>query len=381
MSAAKPAPLAGTNVVVFAGLGPVPYAAMLLADLGCTVTLIERTTTAPSSMPPEVDPRRRGQRSVALDLRSEPGKQIAQRLVAAADVLLEGMRPGVMERLGLDPASCVDLNPRLVYVRLTGWGQDGPYAQMAGHDINYIGLIGALHAMGEPATSPPVPLNLLGDYAGGSTFAVIGILAALLERARSGQGQVIDVSIVDGVNSLSTATIGMRNAGLWHGRGQNAFDGSKPWYRTYDTSDGQYVAVGAIEPQFFRALLDGLGMEPAQWPRGNKEDDARLGDELARVFASRPRSYWIEKFESTDACVTPVLTFAEASEHEHLAQRGLFVGPPSAREPAAVPRFSRTPAAAGATPPTAGADTDNVLAALGYEPDEVARLRAEGAVR
>jgi alpha-methylacyl-CoA racemase len=375
------APLEGTSALVFAGLGPVPYAAMLLADLGCAITVVDRPAGMATSMPPELDPRRRGQRSVAVDLRTAAGKLVGERLVRASDVVVEGMRPGVLERLGLGPQRCLELNPAIIYARITGWGQTGPYAQRAGHDINYIGLTGALLAMGNAGSPPTVPLNLLGDYAGGGVFAVLGVLAALLERERSGRGQVIDCSILESVMSLCTATIGMRNAGLWGERGTNAFDGSRPWYRTYETADGGYVAVGAIEPVFFRELLTRLDMDPAAWPRETPEDIARLAEKLEAVFRTKTRDDWTLVFADADACVTPVLSFAEALLHEQVAGRHSVITRQGQAEPAPAPRFERTPGRAGAASPGPGQDTAAVLAALGYSPAEVDSLRAEGAVR
>jgi alpha-methylacyl-CoA racemase len=291
-------------------------------------------------------------------------------------VVIEGMRPGAMERLGFGPEDCERLNPELVYVRMTGWGQTGPYATMVGHDINYLGLTGTLGALGRPGEPPPVPLNLLGDYAGGSCFAVIGILAALLERQRSGRGQVVDAAIVDGVASLNTATFGMRRDGRWHDRGQNAFDGSRPWYRTYETSDGRYVAVGAIEPQFYAALLRGLGLDPADWPRETSADLTRLGDVLEKTFRSGTRLHWTEIFDGTDACVTPVLSLDEAPAHPHNRARTVFTDD----QPMPAPRLSRTPAAMAPEPAPVGRDTDAVLAELGYDAEQIAALRDEGVV-
>jgi alpha-methylacyl-CoA racemase len=379
MMAGQP-PLAGTRVVVFAGLGPVPYAAMLLADLGCLVTVVDRLEPVSSSMPADVDPRRRGQRSIAVDLRAQAGRTVGEALVSAADVVIEGMRPGVMERLGLGPVRCQEINPRVVFARITGWGQDGPYAQCAGHDINYVGLTGALLAMGEAGSPPPVPLNLLGDYAGGSMFAVVGVLAALIERERSGCGQVVDAAIVDGVASLCTATIGMRNAGLWGGRGEAPFDGSRPWYRTYETADAGYVAVGAIEPRFYEALLTGLGLDPADWPRQTPDDQHRLGARLEDTFRSRKRDEWAEVFAHSDACVTPVLSFEEAVQHPQAVARATFVVSSGQAQPAPAPKLSRTPGGIGGEPVAAGSDTDAVLAELGLADSEIETLRRQGVV-
>jgi alpha-methylacyl-CoA racemase len=374
-------PLSGTTCLVFAGLGPLPYAAMLLADLGCAVTIVDRIVPVPVSMPPDVDPRRRGQRSVSVDLTQESGRELAEALIRGADVVMEGMRPGVMERLGLAPERCAELNPAAVIVRVTGWGQTGPYADAAGHDINYVGLTGALFAMGEPDKPPPVPLNLIGDYGGGGAFAALGVLAALVERQRSGLGQIVDCSIFDGVLSLCTAMIGMRNAGLWAGRGQNAFDGSRPWYRTYETADGRYLAVGAIEPKFFRALLSGLGLDSADWPREAPADVERLSARLEEIFRRCDRDHWVRLFDGTDACVTPVLSFDEVPGHPHALARGSFVTTAAGTQPAPSPRFSRTPGPVGDDPPRPGRDTDIVLAELGLTPEQISTLRSDEVVQ
>jgi alpha-methylacyl-CoA racemase len=375
------APLSGIQVVVFAGLGPVPYAAMLLADFGAGVTIIDRPRPAPASMPPEADPRRRGQRSIAIDLRHAAGRAVAEDLVRRADIVIEGLRPGAMERLGLGAERCQLLNGRVIYARLTGWGQAGPYAQMAGHDINYVGLSGALLAMGDRDSPPPVPLNLLGDYAGGGVFAVLGILVALVERNTSGQGQVVDSAILDGVASLCTAPLGMRNCGLWGERGENVFDGSQPWYRTYRTADGGYVAVGAIEDKFYAELLVKLGLDPADWPRQGAENVARLTAELERAFGSRPRDEWAQVFDGTDACVTPVLSFTEAVSHPQAVARGSYLAMPGSPQPSPAPRLSRTPGSVTGAPVPVGRDTDAILSELSLSPADTKRLRAAGTVR
>lgn len=368
-------PLAGVRVVHLASRGPGPYAAMLLADLGAEVTIVDRVAPMAVSVPQELDPRRRGQRSIALDLKHEAAKAVVMDLVRRADVLVEGMRPGAAERLGVGPEACHAINPRLIYARVTGWGQTGPLADRAGHDINYIALSGALLAMGNPGERPPVPLNLLGDYAGGGAFVAIGVLAALHERIGTGSGQVIDCAIVDGVASLSAATMGMLAAGRWGGRGGNVFDGSAPWYRTYETRDGGYVAVGAIEPQFFRALLEGLGLDPSEWRR---EDPRRWPDMTARleaVFRSRDRADWERLFEGTDACVTPVLSFAEAPGHPHHAARGTYAAIAGVPQPAPAPRVG-TERELPSTSPGIGRDTDAILAELGWTESSIRALRA-----
>jgi alpha-methylacyl-CoA racemase len=376
-------PLSDIEVVVFAGLGPTAYASMILADLGCSVTIIDRKGDTRGSIPAHIDPRRRGQRTLAVDLGKNLGKVAAERLVSTADVVMEGMRPGAIERLGFGPKPCLELNEGLIYLRLTGWGQEGPYASMAGHDVNYIGLTGALWSIGSPDMAPVLPLNLLGDYAGGSTFAVIGILAALLERNRSGKGQVIDVAIVDGVLSLCTATIGMRNAGSWHERGEIPFDGSRPWYRLYETADGGYMAVGPIEAKFFETMLQHLGLDPSEWPRDSREQCDRLATHLEVTFKMRSRKQWSKIFDGTDACVTPVLSFDEAARHPHLAERKMLVDNDGRPEPAVVPRFSRTPGRKIGVGDTAeiGRDTDVILAELGFTGAEINQMHDEGTVQ
>ena len=369
--------LSGFKVTHLASLGPGPYAAMLLSDMGCEVTIIDRIEPMMVSMPQEVDPRRRGQRSIALDLKSAEGRDIARKLIAQSDVLLEGMRPGVAERLGLGPEDCFPFNPGLVYSRVTGWGQSGPLAMRAGHDINYVALSGALLAMGDLDRPPPVPLNLLGDYAGGGAFAAMGILAALLERQRTGRGQVLDAAIVDGVASLTAATMGMRAAGLWGARGSNLFDGSVPWYRTYRTSDNAFVAVGALEPAFYGALLQGLGLDAVEWSRADKAQWPAIAKKLTDVFASQPRDHWQQIFASTDACVSPVLSFDEAVSNPHHRARATYVQIGKVPQPAPAPRLASTSADQIAEPPRPGAHTDMVLRELGLSEPDIANLRAQ----
>ncbi|CAM3501308.1 CaiB/BaiF CoA-transferase family protein [Polaromonas hydrogenivorans] len=373
-------PLKGIKIVHLASLGPGPYAAMLLADLGCDVTIIDRTGPMMVSVPQGQDPRRRSQRSIALDLKQAEARSLAMELIAQADVLIEGMRPGVTERLGLGPADCHQSNPGLIYARVTGWGQSGPLALRAGHDINYIALSGALYAMGEPGSPPPVPLNLLGDYAGGGAFVVMGIMAALIERGRTGRGQVIDGAIVDGVASLTAATLGMKAAGRWGDRGTNLFDGSAPWYRTYRTRDGGYVAVGAIEPQFYDELLRGLGLDPVQWPREDRARWPAIEATFAQLFAAQDRAHWQVVFDETDACVSPVLSFEEAAAHPHHQARGTYISVDGITQPAPAPCMSYDVSVAPGSPPRQGADTDVVLRNLGRSEEDIKRLRTSGAV-
>ena len=348
-------PLAGLRVVEFAAIGPAPHAAMVLADLGADVVRVDRPD--PPDLPPvpsdRPDPMDRGRRRTLLDLKSPEGLALALDLVARADVLLEGLRPGVMERIGLGPEVCLARNPRLVYGRMTGWGQSGPMAHAVGHDLNYVGLTGVLHAIGRPGGPPPPPLNLVGDFGGGSMLLLVGVLAALWERARSGRGQVVDAAIVDGTVMLSQLILGLRGRGAWSDeRASNHLDGGAPFYDTYPCADGRFVAVAAIEARFFAALLDGLGL--ADVDRTRQHDVAywpELRRRLSAAFASRTRDEWCAHLTATEACVTPVLTFAEAASHPHLVDRGTYVVRSGITQAAPAPRFSRTPGTAGATAP------------------------------
>jgi alpha-methylacyl-CoA racemase len=374
-------PLAGIRVVELSGLGPGPYAGMLLAELGADVLRIDRPGGGTRLVDPEREVLHRSRPCAAVDIRTPAGRDVVLRLVERADVLTEGLRPGVTERLGLGPEVCLERNPRLVYARMTGWGQEGPLAARAGHDINYLGLTGALHAIG-PADKPVPPLNIGADFGGGSMFLVVGVLAALLERAGSGRGQVVDAAMVDGASSLVTMVHGMLNAGLWTDRrAANLLDGGAPFYDTYPCADGRHVAVGAIEPQFYAQLLDGLGLT-GQLPGGQHERQhwPEQRRRIAEVIASRPRDEWTAIFAGTDACLTPVLGLSEAPRHPHLAARGTFVDGVGGPQPAPAPRFSRTPAAVRGTPRAAGADTRAALTAWGFDAQEVAALEQAGAV-
>jgi alpha-methylacyl-CoA racemase len=353
-------PLAGVKVVHLAAWGPGPYATMLLADLGCEVIVVDRRSAMITTVPAHQDPRRRSQKSIALDLKDVDDLATFNELIRQADVFIEGMRPGAAERLGIGPDQLQRLNKGLVYGRMTGWGQQGELAHTAGHDINYIALSGVLETLGEPGKVPPLPLNLLGDYGGGGLFLVMGILAALFERTRSGLGQVVDGAIVDGVASLSAATLGMLSVGRWGDRGTNTFDGSCPWYRAYQTSDKKYVAVGAIEEAFYQQLLQGLGMDSEQWQRSDPDIQAKLTAELETRFAERTRDEWQAIFERTDACVTPVLSFAEAMAHGHHKSRATYISMEGIHQPAPAPRFSRTPLSHPQVPPDCGADSEEI---------------------
>jgi alpha-methylacyl-CoA racemase len=345
-------PLAGVRVVELAGLAPGPFGCMLLADLGADVVRVDRPRPAALAAPP--GPIDRGRRTVTLDLKTPAGVDGLLALVARADVLVEGHRPGVAERLGFGPAACQEINPRLVYARMTGWGQDGPLAARAGHDIDYIALAGALEPLGRAGERPHAPLNLIGDFAGGGMLLALGVLAALLERERSGRGQVVDAAMVDGSAVLTAFLHGMLANGLWASpRGENTLDGGAPFYDTYETSDGGYVAVGALEPAFYAALIDGLGL-PADLP-GQYDRDGwpELRKRIADRFRTRTRDEWAAIFAEKDACVVPVLSPAEAPAHPHNRARGTFVEVGGVIQPAPAPRFGRTPTASPRPPAAA----------------------------
>jgi alpha-methylacyl-CoA racemase len=357
-------PLTGLRVVELAGIGPGPHAAMILADLGADVVRVERPQgTADPGSGAQHDYLLRGRRSVTADLKSPAGRDLVGKLSDKADVLIEGLRPGVAERLGVGPDALRERNPRLVYARMTGWGQQGPLAARAGHDINYISLTGALHAIGTAGARPTPPLNLVGDFGGGSMFCVTGILAALWERERSGEGQVIDVAMVDGASVLLQMTWSLLGMGAWRDEpASNGLDTGAPFYDTYQCADGRYVAVGALEPQFYAELLDGLGLDPAALPAQRDEDGwPVLRAAFTAAFASRGRDEWAAVFAGRDACVTPVLSFGEAPGHPQLAERGTIIEIGGVRQAAPAPRFSRSAPGVPASPPKPGADADSVF--------------------
>ncbi|WP_030609615.1 CaiB/BaiF CoA transferase family protein [Streptomyces fulvoviolaceus] len=357
-------PLTGLRVVELGGIGPGPHAAMILADLGADVVRVERPQGTLDLTSGKPDHLLRGRRSVAADLKTPRGRDVVLRLVERADVLIEGFRPGVAERLGVGPEDCHRVNSRLVYGRMTGWGQEGPMAQRAGHDINYISLTGALHAIGRRGERPVPPLNLVGDFGGGSMFLLTGVLAALWERERSGEGQVVDAAMVDGTSVLLQMMWTMRGQGTWSDeRGVNLLDGGAPFYDTYTCQDGRHVAVGAIEPEFYRAFLAGLGLDPSALPdQWDRDKWPILRARIAEAFLARPRDEWAKVFDGTDSCVTPVLEPEEVPLHPHLASRGTLMEIDGMWQAAPAPRFSRTvpdtPSPAGVP----GADTQAVLA-------------------
>jgi alpha-methylacyl-CoA racemase len=360
-------PLKGVKVVEIAGIGPGPHACMILADLGADVIRVERPGGQMLTGGPH-DLLNRGRPSVALDLKHPEAIATVLDLVAEADVLIEGMRPGTTERLGLGPDDCLARNPRLVYGRMTGWGQDGPLAKAAGHDMNYIAITGALFGMGQEKGKPNFPSNLVGDFGGGSTYLVIGVLAALLEARVSGGGQVVDAAIVDGTAHLNSMSAGMLSAGsLREERGANLLDGGMPFYDLYETSDGRHMSVGPLEPQFYEVFVELLGLHDAP-DRYDFDRSEELRAVIATTFATRTQAEWTEVFEGTDACVAPIIPLTEAMDHPHMAAREVFVEREGVRQPAPAPRFSRTPASLGLPPrPKAGADTREALAAWGVE--------------
>ena len=366
-------PLEGVRVVELAGLAPGPFACMVLADLGADVLRLERAGEAPLT-----DVLGRGRRSVVADLKSPQGVALVLRLVEAADVLVEGFRPGVAERLGVGPQQCHDRNPALVYGRMTGWGQSGPLAARAGHDINYLGLAGGLDPIGRAGHPPTVPLNLVADFGGGGMLLAVGVLAALVERGVSGQGQVVDAAMVDGAALLTTHLHGLRAAGAWQGpRGTNLLDGGAPFYDTYETADGGYMAVGALEPRFYAALLEGLGLDAAEVP--SREDPTawpELRSVLATAFASRTREDWTRVFADVDACVTPVLGPGEAPSDPHALARETFVEVAGVVQPSPAPRFSRTPGSVSGPPPAPNHGAAEALREWGFSEAEVARFLA-----
>jgi alpha-methylacyl-CoA racemase len=372
-------PLRGVRVVEIASLAPAPFGCMVLSDLGADVLRVDRTDAVGAEA--AADPLCRGRRSIGLNLKDAEGVEVLLRLVESADVLVEGFRPGVTERLGFGPDVCLRRNPRLVYGRMTGWGQEGPMASMAGHDINYIAVAGALHPVGHAGERPVPPLNLVGDFGGGGMLLALGILAALHERSTSGRGQVVDAAMVDGAALLTSFVHGMRAQGLWQDRrGENLLDSGAPFYDTYETADGEHMSVGALEPKFYAALLRGLGLEGEDLPQHDRERWPRMRARFAEVFRRRTREEWTKIFDGTDACVAPVLTLGEAPSHPHNTARTGFVNLGGVTQPAPAPRFDRTPAEAPSPPVRPGAHTDETLADIGLTAAEIAALRERGAI-
>jgi alpha-methylacyl-CoA racemase len=376
-------PLAGIKVVELAGLGPAPFAGTLLSDMGAEVVRVERAELVDSALQPTgflVDAR--GRRAVAVDLKHPDGPECVLRLVERADALIEGFRPGVTERLGVGPDACLARNPRLVYGRMTGWGQEGPLAHAAGHDINYIALAGALAHFGRAGQAPVAPVNLVGDYGGGGMFLAFGVVCALLEARTSGIGQVIDAAMVDGAAFLMGTISGMRQQGAFtEERGSNILDGGSPYYDSYETADHEWVSVGPIEGQFYVQLLERLGLSVSDFPQTDRSVWPELRARLTTIFKGKTRAEWTELLEGTDVCFAPVLRMTEAIDHPHLAARRTIVEYEGIQQPAPAPRFSRSEPAIQGPPRMPGADTFAVLEDWGFEPEEIAALAEGGAVK
>jgi alpha-methylacyl-CoA racemase len=373
-------PLEGCRIIEISGIGPGPFGAMMLADMGAEVLRVERPGGGWEN--PKLDLLSRGRRCIAVDLKQPAGVETVLRLVEKADGLLEGFRPGVMERLGLGPDVCLARNPRLVYGRMTGWGQDGPLASAAGHDINYIALAGALHPIGRRGDPPTVPLNLVGDFGGGGLMLAYGMVCALLERERSGQGQVVDAAMVDGAAALMTIFHATQQSGFWSDdRGTNLLDSGSHFYDAYETSDGQWISIGSFEPQFYALLLEKLGLSAEEHPQMDAARWPELKEKVAAVFKTKTRDEWCAELEGTDVCFAPVLTMAEAREHPHNVARGTFIERDGVGQPRPAPRFSRTDSEIGRSPARAGEHTEEVLAEwCGMSQEEISELRASKAV-
>jgi alpha-methylacyl-CoA racemase len=378
-------PLSGVRIIEIAGIGPGPFCAMMLADMGADVIRVDRAQAVRGGDPsaPPADVLNRGRRSVGVDLKHPDGVALVLDLVEGADALIEGFRPGVAERLGIGPDQCLERNPKLVYGRMTGWGQSGPYAHTAGHDINYIALAGALDSIGRAGGPPVPPLNLVGDFGGGGLVLAYGLVCALLEATHSGKGQVVDAAMVDGAAVLMTMFHAFTAMGIWNDqRGTNLLDTGAHFYDTYETADGKYVAVGSIEPQFYAELLrltdlgdDGdfaAQMDRSRWPE--------LKERIAEVFRTKSRDEWCQIMEGTDVCFAPVLSMSEAPKHPHNVERGTFVEVSGITQPAPAPRFSRTAAEIQRPPAHAGQHTDEILAEAGLDAPRIAALREAGAI-
>jgi alpha-methylacyl-CoA racemase len=375
-------PLEGTKIIEMGGIGPGPFCAQMLADMGADIIRVERWGNPQRMLEPKHDVWHRGRRSISVNLKKPEGVEAFLKLIEQADALIEGFRPGVMEKLGLGPDDCLKRNPKLIYGRMTGWGQEGPLAMAAGHDINYIALAGALHAIGRPGENPVPPLNLLGDLGGGGLLLAFGIVCALLEAQKSGKGQVVDAAMVDGAAILMGFFFGAWGAGIWtNNRGTNLLDGGAHFYDTYETADGKWISVGSIEPQFYALLLKHTGiddpdfqiqMDPSQWPQ--------LKEKIAAIFKTKTREEWCDIMDGTDVCFAPVLTFEEAIDHPHNIERKTFVDVEGAMQPAPAPRFSRTQPEIRGPASAPGSDTESALEAWGFAQSEIDALKAADAI-
>jgi alpha-methylacyl-CoA racemase len=376
-------PLSGIKVIEIAGIGPGPFAAMMLADMGAEVIRVDRAgSVSGDPSRPNLEVLNRGRRSIGVDLKAADGRETVLALVEQADALVEGFRPGVAERLGIGPEDCHARNPKLVYGRMTGWGQEGPYAQAAGHDINYIALGGALAHFGRAGTKPTPPINIVGDFGGGGMLMAFGVACALVEAGRSGQGQVVDAAMVDGSAILMTMIWGFQALGIWGPFGTNVLDTGAPFYDTYETSDGKFISLGSLEPQFYAELINRLGladdvelakqMDQSSWPE--------FREKLTALFKTKTRDEWCEVLEHSDACFAPVLTMAEAAEHPHMKARNTILNENGILQPAPAPRFSRTPGEISRPAAWPGQHTDEVLSDWGFSADRIAKLRETGAI-
>ncbi len=374
-------PLQGITIIELAGIGPGPFCGMMLADMGATVIRVDRTGGGGLGTLPN-DVLARGRKSIAINLKSPKGAELVMKLCEKADAIFEGFRPGVAEKMGVGPEDCWKVNPKLVYGRMTGWGQDGPMAQAAGHDINYISLSGALHAIGRKGESPVPPLNLVGDFGGGGMLLAFGMVCALLEAQKSGKGQVVDAAMVDGSATLMAMFFTFKHLGMFNEQRQtNLLDGAAHFYDSYETSDGKYISIGSIEPQFYELLIQKAELDRDKF--GNQMDFGKWSDlkvEIAEVFKQKTRDEWCEIMEGTDVCFAPILSLSEAPEHPHNKARNTFVELDGVLQPAPSPRFSRTEAALTTSARTAGQDTDAVLADFGFSADEIATLKENGDV-
>jgi alpha-methylacyl-CoA racemase len=376
-------PLEGVKIVEVAGIGPSPFAAMMLADMGADVLRLDRTAAVADRHGVPGDLLNRGRRSVGIDLKHPEGIGTVLRLVEQADALLEGFRPGVMERLGLGPDVCLERNPRLVYGRMTGWGQDGPLASAAGHDINYIALAGSLFPIGRAGERPVPPINLVGDFGGGGLMLAFGIVCALVERQRSGKGQVVDAAMVDGAAILMTMMHGFRHTGFWSDeRGTNLIDTGAHFYDVYETKDGQYVSIGSIEPQFYAELLEKTGLAGEELPRQmDRSQWPAMKQRMEALFKQKTRDEWCRIMEGSDVCFAPVLSMGEAYDHPHNVARGTFPEAFGTRQPGPAPRFSRTRPEIQGPPAHPGQHTDEALADWGFSSEEITKLRDTNAVK
>ena len=377
-------PLAGYKIIEIAGIGPGPMCGMMLCDMGAQVVRVDRIKPGGLGIdtPVRFDYLSRGKRSIAVDLKQGEGIEVVLRLVEQADALIESFRPGVAERLGIGPDPCLERNPGLVYGRVTGWGQDGPYARVAGHDLNYVALSGALASIGPKHAKPVPPLNLVGDFGGGALYLAFGMVCGLLEARASGKGQVIDAAMLDGSASLMTSIYGFRDAGIWSDRrGDNILDGGAPFYDVYETSDGEYVSIAAIEPKFYAELLGLIGLDQQQLPEQmDRNGWAEMKQQFSAVFRTRTRDQWCAIMEGSDVCFAPVLSLEEAPNHAHNVARGTFVENNGCIQPAPAPRFSRTREAIQGPPVEAGEHSNEILQELGFDTDEIDKLRGLGII-